>query len=71
MPKIYTELETSYIPDLDITVVWQNMYKYVEGEGDEHIQRALVGWYHGSPDDKSTAFYGTAPLIGSYVDCEN
>jgi len=67
MPKIYAEFETSYIHDLDITVVWQNMYMYTEGEGDEHIQRALVGWYHGEPDDKVTPDYANMPLIGQYL----
>lgn len=71
MPKIYTELETSYIPDLDITVVWQNMYMYVEGVGDDFLQRALIGWYHGRPDEHATATYGINALIANYVDCEN
>ena len=69
--KIYTEIETSYIPSDDITIVWQNMYKYVEGEGDELIQRNLVGWYHGEPDDNTTPHYSNAPLTACFVDCEN
>ena len=73
MTKIYIETDTSYIPEEDITIIWQNMYKYVEGEGDTHIQRALVGWYHGKPNDKHTAYYSTnvIPMIANYVDCEN
>ena len=69
--KIYTDIETSYIPSEDITIVWQNMYKYVEGEGDELIQRNLIGWYHGEPDDHTTPHYSNAPLTAYFVDCEN
>ena len=71
MAKIYTEINTSYIPEEDITIIWQDMYKYIEGEGDEHIQRALSGWYHGRPAENTTAYYGNNPLISNYVDCEN
>ena len=69
--KIYTDIETSYIPDEDITIVWQDMYKYTENEGDELIQRNLIGWYCGEPDRNITAMYNTAPLTANYIDCEN
>ena len=71
MAKIYTEVNTSYIPDEDTTIIWQDMYKYVEGEGDTHIQRALIGWYHGKPEDKYTAYHSQSTLNANYVDCEN
>ena len=69
--KIYTDIETSYIPSDDITIVWQDMYKYTDGVGDELIQRNLVGWYCGEPDFNTTASYANAPLTANYVDCEN
>lgn len=67
MPKIHTEFETSYIHDLDITIVWQNMYLYVDDKVVDFVQRALVGWYHGEPDDKVTPSYANMPLIGQYI----
>ena len=69
--KLYTEIETSYIHGDGVTIVWQNMYKYIEGIGDELIQRNLVGWYHGEPDDNTTPHYSNAPLTANFVDCEN
>ena len=63
MPKITTELFTSYIYEEDITIIWQSLL--VDGEC---VQRALVGWYCGEPDEKSTAFYSNMPTIGQYID---
>lgn len=71
MVKIFTDINTSYIPDEDITIIWQDMYKHVEGEPEEHIQRALVGWYHGKSEDKYTAYYTQSTLNANYIDCEN
>lgn len=70
MIHIYTEIHTSYIPDEDITIIWQCMYKTDDTKVD-CIQRALVGWYYGEPNDDATAAYSTSNLIGNYVDCEN
>jgi hypothetical protein len=69
--KIYTEINTSYIPDEDTTIIWQDMYKYTEGEGDELIQRAVIGWYHGAPEDRYTDYFSKSSLIANYIDCEN
>lgn len=66
--KIYTEIRTSYIPDEDITIVWQDMYKYADGHGDELIQTTIVGWYCGEPDEKTTKSYSCSNLIGQYID---
>ena len=66
MPKIYTEIYTSYIPNEDITIVWQCMYQ-TDGKTIECIQRALVGWYCGEPDDRVTPDYANMPLIGQYL----
>lgn len=71
MIKTYTEITTSYIPERGITVIWQDLYTYVEGEGDTCIQSALIGWYHGEPNDYYTAFYSNNALIANYVDCSN
>lgn len=70
MPHIYTDIHTSYIHNEDITVVWQCMY-ITDGKTTDCIQRALVGWYCGEPDDHATATYGNSNLIGNYIDCEN
>lgn len=63
MPKITTELHTNYIPEEDVTIVWQ--WLLVDGRC---VQNALVGWYCGEPDEKSTAFYSNMPTIGQYID---
>lgn len=67
---IYTDTHTSYIPDEDITIVWQDMYK-TDGKTTDCLQRNLVGWYYGEPCADATALYSNAPLTAYYVDCEN
>ena len=55
------ETYTSYIPAEDITVVWQDMwYK------DECIQRSLIGFYYGEPDNKTTPDYSNMPLTAQF-----
>lgn len=53
------EYTTNYIPSEDVTIIWQ----HVEIEDCDFIQRALVGWYYGEPDDKSNEYYSSMPLI--------
>lgn len=61
MPKVTAEITTNYIPDEDITIVWQLMYV-----GDENIQRTLVGWYHGEPDEESTKQFSHLNVMAQY-----
>lgn len=70
MIHIYTEITTSYIPGDDITIIWQDMYK-TDDEKVTRIQRLVVGWYYGEPNDNSTAFFSQANLACNDVDCEN
>lgn len=60
---VRVEFYTTYIHEEDVTIVWQTLI--VAGEC---IQKALVGWYCGEPDEKSTAFYSNMPTIGQYID---
>lgn len=60
--QIVTEIHTSYIHEEDTTIVWQDMY--VNGE---YVQRALIGWYCGEPDERITRDYANMPLIGQYL----
>ena len=62
MPTITTEIVTTYIPTEDITVVWQLLYV-----GDENIQRTIVGWYHGEPDDESTKTFSHLGVMAQYI----
>lgn len=60
---VRTEIDTSYIPGDDITIVWQIMFV-----GDELIQRTLAGWYYGEADPAVTAQYANLPLTAQYID---
>lgn len=62
MSKITTEITTNYIPGEDITIVWQLLY--VDGE---NIQRTLVGWYHGEPDENATKDFSHLTVMGQYL----
>lgn len=62
MSKVTTEITTNYIPTEDITIVWQLLY--VDGE---NIQRTIVGWYHGEPDERSTKDFSHLTVMGQYI----
>lgn len=62
MSRVTTEIVTNYIPNEDITVVWQLLY--IDGE---NIQRTTVGWYHGEPDEKSTKDFSHLGVMGQYL----
>ena len=62
MPAITTEITTNYIPGEDITIVWQLLYV-----GKENIQRTLVGWYHGEPDEESTMTFSHLGVMAQYL----
>lgn len=59
---VHTELHTNYIHEEDVTIVWQ--YVFV---GEECIQRTLVGWYHGSPDERSTEQFSRLGVMAQYI----
>lgn len=62
MSKITTEITTNYIPEEDITIVWQLLY--VDGE---NIQRTIVGWYHGETNEESTETFSRLGVMGQYI----
>lgn len=62
MSKARTEFSTDYIPGEDITIVWQHLYF-----GDEYVQRTVVGWYHGEPDEASTKTFSHLGVMGQYL----
>ena len=59
---IKTELEVDYLPNRDVTILWQNLYV-----GDDIVQTCIVGFYHGCPDDRATAAFNMQPLIAQYM----
>lgn len=60
--EVHTEIATNYIPDEDVTIVWQFLYV-----GEELIQRTLVGWYHGSPDEHGTEMFSRLGVMAQYL----
>lgn len=60
--EVTTEITTDYIPGEDITIVWQLMS--ICGEC---LQRTLVGWYHGSPDERSTEQFSRLGVMAQYI----
>lgn len=60
--EVHTEIHTSYIPEEDATIVWQ--YLFV---GEECIQRTIVGWYHGSPDERGTKTFSHLGVMSQYI----
>ena len=62
MSKVTTEITTNYITGEDITIVWQLLYV-----DDENIQRTIVGWYHGEPDERSTKDFSHLNVMGQYI----
>lgn len=53
-----TEIETGYIPEMDMTVIIQ--YTYRNGE---LITEQIVGFYHGKPDDEMTKEFSTKGTV--------
>lgn len=60
--SIRYDVDTSYIPDKDITVIWQDMYV-----DNELVQRTLAGFYYGEPDDGSTERFSNMPLNAQFL----
>ena len=49
-----TEIETGYIPEMDMTVILQYTYR----NGDP-VAEQIVGFYHGEPDAEMTKEFST------------
>lgn len=60
--EVRTELYATYIQVEDITVVWQHMYV-----GGEFIQRLIVGWYCGEPNERDTEQFSHLGILGQYI----
>ena len=60
--EVRTEFHVTYILTEDATIVWQ--YLFV---GDECIQRTIVGWYHGDPDERSTEMFSRLGVMAQYI----
>ena len=61
--NIELTLDISYIPNEDITIVWQFMYI-----GNRVAQRTIVGWYHGEPNSEDTKRYANGNITSYYLD---
>lgn len=59
---VTTELTVNYIREEDLTIVWQLMYI-----SEELIQRTLVGWYHGMPNDRDTKSFSHLNVMAQYL----
>ena len=69
--KLKRDIEVTYIEEIDCTIVWQYMYLEEERHGQpdiEHIpvQQAILGWYHGEPNEADTKHYSNSTVIGDY-----
>jgi len=60
--EVTTEITTCYIHEEDITIVWQLLYV-----GEVLVQRTLVGWYHGSPDEHGTEMFSRLGVMAQYL----
>lgn len=56
------DVYVSYIPQEDITVVWQDVWFE-----DTCFQRSLVGFYYGEPDERSTQDFSNMPLTAQLL----
>lgn len=57
MTNVTEKFRMSYIPEEDVTIVWQDLIV-----DDECVQTSLVGWYHGEPDDAILEKYYSSHL---------
>ena len=55
-------IETGYIPDMDITTIWQNTYN----EEGKLQSREVVGFYQGEPDEEATIQFMYKGLVAKY-----
>lgn len=69
--KLKRDITTTYIEEMDCTVIWQ--YIYLEetrhGQPDlnhEPIQQTIVGWYHGEPNAEATKQFSQSTMIADY-----
>lgn len=67
MFKVKTEFHTSYIPNEDITIIWQDMYVLSHGKVIDHIQRECVGWHYGEPCPEDDKHYSNMPLTAQFI----
>ena len=58
---VSTEITTTYLPSEDVTVIWQHVYICRET-----LQRAIIGWYYGEPNDAIVQRYSNMPLIAQF-----
>lgn len=59
--SLRSEVYTTYMRSEDITVVWQNVWFE-----NECMQRSLVGFYYGEPDERATKDFSTMPLTAQF-----
>ena len=58
---VSTEITTTYLPSEDVTVIWQHVYICRDT-----LQRAIIGWYYGEPNDAIVQQYSNMPLIAQF-----
>jgi len=68
MNNLKIEYYATYVEEVDCTIVWQYMYFGDDTAADNHepIQTAIVGWYHGEPNDNDTKHYSNSTVIATY-----
>lgn len=60
--EVRTEFHVTYTLAEDATIVWQ--YLFV---GEECIQRTIVGWYSGDPDEHATEQFSHLGVMAQYL----
>lgn len=69
---LFCETEAYYIPGVDRTVVFQEVYVQERRYGQPdyetvHIQTNVLGWYYGEPSDESTKQFAQSTLTATYL----
>ena len=52
------EIETGYVPELDMTIITQDTY-----EGGHLVKEEIIGFYHGEPNDEDTKTYSHKGVV--------
>lgn len=69
--RLKRTIYTTYIEELDRTIVWQDLdlEEEVPGQSNidiEPVQTSIMGWYHGEPTDEATESFSHNAIVAQY-----
>lgn len=67
MAKITTNYYVTYVPAVDNTVIWHEIWLH-DGDDKELVQMSIVGWYCGEPDDEMTKTFSQQSLVAQFFE---